>query len=379
MRHSKQGFTLVELLVVIAIIGTLVAMLLPAVNAARESARNSSCKNNIKQLTTALINMDSGGRSMPGYANELPDTSSGKNAAGNYNRARRASWLVMTFPYMEQQALYDEWTGSFVNATGAANARATYIDGLVCPSNPPDTSDLPWLSYVGNAGQAFEDDTRSNMPTAPYSALLEEEYAGNGLFFDSFKNVTVATAAGIVDNREGDQKLSVRLGSIPDGTSKTLLISENVHTFFWTYGLEQGDRDGDSIQVEQEDDPMSMPPIEDAKHLFGFVWSHPQSVPPSPVGRINGEKNYRHQSLANFAPRINPSPPPNKNETLGYPSSNHAAGVNVSYADSHIEFLGEEVDPRVYAQIMTSNLKRSTLVWDGVPDSKLPQPSDDQY
>ena len=97
MRHSKRGFTLVELLVVIAIIGTLVALLLPAVQSARESGRNATCKNNIKQLTTALINMDSGGRALPGYVNELPDTGSPK-VNGQYSIARRASWLAAPGP-----------------------------------------------------------------------------------------------------------------------------------------------------------------------------------------------------------------------------------------------------------------------------------------
>jgi prepilin-type N-terminal cleavage/methylation domain-containing protein len=124
MRRMKGGFTLVELLVVIAIIGTLIGLLLPAVNAARESARNNSCKNNIRQLTTALINLDSNGRSMPGYVNELPDTGSAKDANGNYTVARRASWIVMLFPYMEQQALWEQWSSNF-----ASNPPSPFIAG----------------------------------------------------------------------------------------------------------------------------------------------------------------------------------------------------------------------------------------------------------
>ena len=366
MRHSKRGFTLVELLVVIAIIGTLVGLLLPAVNAARESARNNTWKNNIKQLTTAMITMDSGGRIMPGYVNELADTGAGKNAAtGHYNVARRASWIVMLFPYMEQNALWEQWSGNF-----ASNPPAPHIEILTCPSNPPDSTMLPWLSYVGNAGQAFADNTRGNPPTAPYSAFTNVEYAANGLFFDLFKNrnTTVLSAAAL-DGREDLARISVKLGAIADGSSKTLLISENVHTFFWTYGL---DANG-----AQQDDPAMMEPITDSKHLFGFVWANQQ---PFQLGRINGEAAYRATSLSEFWTVDNLELPlPKKNEMIGYPSSNHAGGVNASYCDSHIDFLSETIDPRVYGQIMTSNYKRSTLVWDNVTDAKLPQPSDDQY
>ena len=71
MRHARRGFTLVELLVVIAIIGTLVALLLPAVQAARETARGNTCRNNMKQLQLALTNMDSTLKRLPGYATAL--------------------------------------------------------------------------------------------------------------------------------------------------------------------------------------------------------------------------------------------------------------------------------------------------------------------
>src|SRR4051812_49891382 len=114
MRQARRGFTLVELLVVIAIIGTLVALLLPAVQSARETARGNTCRNNLKQLQLALSNMDSQLKRLPGYVEELFNPN-GEKTNGYFKPtfARRASWVVRAFPYMEEQALWDNWSTNF--------------------------------------------------------------------------------------------------------------------------------------------------------------------------------------------------------------------------------------------------------------------------
>jgi prepilin-type processing-associated H-X9-DG protein len=184
---------------------------------------------------------------------------------------------------------------------------------------------------------------------------LNTEYPGNGLFFDSFKN---DVAVPISDSRELHPRISVKLGAIADGSSKTLLLSENVHTFYRTYDLDaNGDQNDSSTSVQ------------DVKHLFGFVWATQQGT--SVLGRINGELGLRHPSVTDFAPT--------SQEKYGYPSSNHTSGVNVSFCDGHVEFLAETIDPQIYAQLMTSNAKRSTLVWNNTKDSALPPPPDDKY
>src|SRR6187431_65719 len=131
MRHARRGFTLVELLVVIAIIGTLVALLLPAVQSARETARGNTCRNNMKQLQLALTNMDSTLKRLPGYVEEIFNPNGQKDANGfTTSFARRASWVVKLFPYMEEQPLYDTWTTTF-----GTNPPAPAIGALNCPSN----------------------------------------------------------------------------------------------------------------------------------------------------------------------------------------------------------------------------------------------------
>jgi prepilin-type N-terminal cleavage/methylation domain-containing protein/prepilin-type processing-associated H-X9-DG protein len=348
MRHRSRGFTLVELLVVIAIIGTLVALLLPAVQAARESARGNTCRNNLKQLSLALAQMDTQLRKLPGYSNELYNPN-GAKTGGMYQRAfaRRCSWLVRCFPYMEEQPLWDAWN----NFHPSNSAQSPQLPNLLCPSNPPETPGQPWLAYVGNAGWAFSDHPSADQNT---------EFAANGIFFDLNKNENI----GPKDGREGMQAIQMSMTQIVDGTTKTLMLSENLHTFFWTYGL-----DNDNSNIE------------DGKLLFGFIWKQPLNV--KEIDRINGDKFYDKL----------PSGPPATMETFGgtksayqtyesyaYPSSRHPGGVNVAFAGGQVEFLRETIEPLVYAQLMTSNSKRSKLLdITNKPDRQLPQPNDDQY
>src|SRR6187455_1336232 len=98
--RSRFAFTLVELLVVIAIIGVLVALLLPAVQAARESARRMKCTNNLKQLGLALHNHHDTFGVFPAADDEIPNP-----AGGTWKH----SWIVRVLPYLEQQALHDQY------------------------------------------------------------------------------------------------------------------------------------------------------------------------------------------------------------------------------------------------------------------------------
>ena len=103
-RQSRRGFTLIELLVVIAIIAILVALLLPAVQQAREAARRSSCKNQLKQLGLALQNYHDTHTVFP-----IGAGLAGTSATGS---ARRAPWTVLILPFLEENAVYDEFNFS---------------------------------------------------------------------------------------------------------------------------------------------------------------------------------------------------------------------------------------------------------------------------
>ena len=125
-QRTRRAFTLVELLVVIAIIGILVALLLPAVQAAREAARRTQCTNNLKQIGLAIHNFHDAREFYP--PSRIFDL--------------QATWAVVIMPYMEESALYDEWdiTRWYYHQTQVA--RESSVAGYSCPSrrSPPQLS-----------------------------------------------------------------------------------------------------------------------------------------------------------------------------------------------------------------------------------------------
>ena len=134
MRHRsiRHAFTLVELLVVIAIIGTLVGLLLPAVQAARESARLTSCSNNLKQIGIALhSHHDAKNRLPPSGAADNPPTFGTGSASQNYG----VSWFVYILPFIEEGSNWNKFATRFNGNSGyevAVNPVASYL----CPSSP---------------------------------------------------------------------------------------------------------------------------------------------------------------------------------------------------------------------------------------------------
>jgi prepilin-type N-terminal cleavage/methylation domain-containing protein/prepilin-type processing-associated H-X9-DG protein len=354
MRPKRQAFTLVELLVVIAIIGTLVALLLPAVQSARETARGNTCRNNMKQLQLAMQMYDTQMRKLPGYVNELFNPNAQKvSGLVPKTDGRRASWIVMTFPHIEQPSLWDAWNTKF----GPTNPPpAPGIEMLTCPSDAPDIPGQPWTNYVCNAGQAFSDTTRD-------SANQNRENAANGIFFDNNKNGFFSNQK---DDRELHPRIEMSLAQIADGTSKTIMLSENMHAWYWSYGAPPANQDDSQIV--------------DAKHIFGFVWKNRTASQPSKIERINGDRYYEPPAVA---PTTMEQFAAAGHESYGFPNSTHPGGVNMAFCDGHITFIGETMEPLVYAQLMTSNRNRSNLAdhtqVPPLPERSMTAPSDNAY
>jgi len=139
--QRTKAFTLVELLVVIVIIGTLMAMLLPAVQAAREAARRATCQNNQHQLSLAMLTSESSLGHFPGYKNKVGSTTT--------------TWVVPILPYIDRRGLYDMWSGK---VPGDPLKKKVLIKLLICPSNPPAVYGGSPLAYVPNRGRFGKDD-----------------------------------------------------------------------------------------------------------------------------------------------------------------------------------------------------------------------------
>ncbi len=313
-QRRRIGFTLVELLVVITIIGMLMALLLPAVNGAMESARALRCKNRMRQIATALINYESRFESFPGYVNSI-ELQPG--------RERQTSWMLDIFGDMDRSNVMDQWKRKDLSDDDVPRP---FIDVLTCPSDPPLDSVGGWTSYVANAGYA------------------EQDLAGCGVFHSH-------SPLKYRDSRNRLKKLPHILSSLErvssgDGTGTTMLITENIQASTW---------DATSFFV-----PGSLPPVKQGIPHNVFVWL--DTTQPSSTLLIDGDKD---------AFGVNDRP------TLqtARPSSYHRGGVNVAFCDGHIIFMRNSIDYDVYARLMSTD---GEDCWKNYFKSKSSSPKIDQ-
>ena len=287
----RSGFTLVELLVVIAIIGVLVALLLPAVQAAREAARRMSCQNNIKQLSLALHNYES-------VHSTLPPAGIDTN---------QMSWTVLLLPFFEQQSLYDQF--NFNKGDWKAFNRITLVQGvrlkaIICPSlttkrdsysifsSTPDESTVSALHYYAVLG-----------PNGPTAAGASQPYLVQGI--DAGFGFCAAQGAFGQATVNGPNVIPINnpLRTFTDGTSNTLLLGE-----------------------------MAWP-----KYLYWRPWTR---------GYYNdvrgtllyGSRNVKNPINSKFSDPWND----------GSYGSTHPIGANFSRADASIHFVGQNIDMLVY-------------------------------
>ena len=205
---KRRGFTLVELLVVIAIIATLIGLLLPAVQSARESARRMSCSNNIKQLALAMHGHHDARK-------ELPPAASEKSI--DPKQMDGWSWIMRVLPYMEQRTLYETmasgspasgWSATMSQISGAvADASRQPMPGLMCPSCKVGT--LEPLDAYNSFGGTYKS-SKTN-------------YVGNAgsMSLGGTVGVLVKASQGTVRHCDG-----IRFKDVTDGLSKTFLVGE---------------------------------------------------------------------------------------------------------------------------------------------------------
>lgn len=217
----SRAFTLVELLVVIAIIGVLIALLLPAVQAAREAARRMQCSNNFKQHVIALHTYHDALNGLPGARNWLNVKTGSGTTPGSHMAMELWNQTFFLLPYSEQTALYDEVVAQVKNAAAfvwlydAGALGGKIMPMLCCPSDPSASVHAHDVAKTSGSGRKM---ARSNIMACHGDFMVRAEYANGYLTAPEFANGCQRGVFAPFTFKP--------LGSIADGTSNTIGFSE---------------------------------------------------------------------------------------------------------------------------------------------------------
>ncbi len=323
MRTSKvrrqRAFTLVELLVVIAIIGILIALLLPAVQAAREAARRSQCTNNMKQLGLAMHNYHDVYKAFP--SSLMTDA-----ATGNWQ-----VWSTRILPFMEQTNISSTWDNSLPPAAGNGLTDKV-IDGFVCPSAPSATSRTAGISGVGPAGI---DVGVTEIECAPIDYIV---YCGPGFADDpSFEFAEFAygdTTTGVFATGDAIPPYQgsvapgtyTRIADMTDGTSNTVLAGERIGGPAWYVR-------GSVVHADTGN--------------FGGFWACPDVGFFYPMGSSDDGLTLAGQCM------INCSNEDDATGTAGFYAM-HPGGANFLLGDASVRMLSDGVTSATLGAMLTS-------------------------
>lgn len=324
-RRTSAGFTLVELLIVIAIIGLLMALLLPAINAARERTRQATCTNNQKNLAAGMVSIATSGDGV--FAPLLK-----QQRVLHAVNPLTISWAAQCLPHLDQTSLWESLLSE--NATERvagvdpliSNNLSRQLDNVpqveifLCPSDARTNANLPALTYVANAGAA---DALNRTPS---------DYAANGISH----NLALDSTA---------PRVSMGSADVKDGASNTLLTSENIHK----------DEPIDGVNSTWLRSASMFGDLRTAAQPFGMVW-------------VYDAQNYRQPSFQ--APFRSDVRTPDTTyaaagEYYSRPASSHPDVFIVSFCGGNTKSISNTIEYRVYQQLMTPN--GSKAVWPSDP------------
>lgn len=311
-RKPTRGFTLIELLVVIAIIAVLIALLLPAVQQAREAARRSQCKNNLKQLALALHNYhDTHGVLPPGQMNHI----GADLAAATGQGGRRTCWMQQLLPFIDQAPLYNTISPSFASPLAGFSYpnRWTVIPGLMCPSDPANPKNITAGSTTPQGGQGFHGNYVASFGRTG-------RFAADG----TYTNVGFSNAPPMTERGYFWPLSAPKLDDAKDGTSNTMLMGEivlmedtNLHDLRGRYfNTWQG-----NVLFSAEQGPNT---------TVGDVSSYCNQNPDAPCAPLSGTA------------------------TAQYQRSLHSGGVHTAFGDGSVHFLSNNIDLNTYRALGTA-------------------------
>ena len=325
IRNRQRAFTLVELLVVISIIGMLMALLLPAVQQAREAARRLQCMNNMDNIATGVqIYVTSKGY-FPGLLDKVAKSGQGY---------RDATWLMMIFPSLEQGDVYEVWNNPLSGAAQLEEA-SPYIPIVNCPSALNTDHSEPSTNYVANAGIGPRRSDPSPLNRADFNMGAFQPYYGNAQ----------RAANGVFADRANTTQ-RVSLSDFRNGSSNTLMASESLLADKWVPG-------GGLFYS-------TLPGLD-----AGFCWLFATETSVTGPGDISVLAQGAAGSAVTPEMRINYEKntltSTGGNVEYARPSSVHPGGVNVMFADGHGQFLGDGIQYHIYQQLMTPDDHRSDM------------------
>lgn len=306
----RSGFTLVELLVVIAIIAMLAGLLVPAVNSAREMGRRATCINNQRQIGIALTAYSVEKKGFPGYL---------ERRTSNFPIM---TWVVSILSELGEPQRYERLSKDLNNLTQTDIDTATvYLPTVICPSAQKERSGSQ-LSFAVNAGGVA------------WKVGSANNFDGTGLYL--FGNRTVS----------GTKR--IQMDDIKDGTSNTVMLSENLQADRWFYEPRPTDNSANIVfgwsAVDLENSAAGIGRV-------GFLWNQrcdSNASPVAPIVRINGIRTLA-SAYANDNFELDKTAQPKYN--FARPSSNHPGVVNMLFADGSVQTINDDIGLGAYLKL----------------------------
>ena len=384
-RSRRQGFTLIELLVVISIIGVLAGLLLPAIQAARESGRRAQCQNNMRNIGLGLMQYSTQKNAFPtaGTVLETPPATiaaDGSNSIINYaatgavtatqvNSDLLRSWVVEILPYLDNQELYNAWNRNLSyldTSTPGGNASPanavlsnTAIPILRCPDDNTAQPDQGNLSYVVNGGFSLFLMNGASVKIDP------NNQTSAAINLDWVQGTGIAPATSITQ-KLGMFSVGTSLGTYPwdlkttpsgiyDGTSTTLMLSENLLA-----GYSPGSNLNGGLPSNWANPNPLFTMFIGSPHICddgggdcttgattpGTNLS-PNSSTNSDGPGWNNSNKVGHGDNINFATQLTVE------GSSPFISSGHPGLVNTVFADGHVQTISATIDGTVFAKIIT--------------------------
>lgn len=336
IRRLRRAFTLIELLVVIAIIAILIALLLPAVQQAREAARRTQCKNNLKQLGLAIHNYHDVFNTFP--MNQMKsDGGNSREAGAAHEGVQRISWLAGILPYIDQAPMYNRiefeppagvtWSGdSTFKTDNMKEISQTSMPAFKCPSAAlPDIAsawsqtsggpnfDYARTDYVGSMGHVWGGwKDCGNVPDFPMPNNLSQRGAAGTPWISN----QWIEDGGRINGMFHYGSYAFRIRDVTDGTSNTIAVHEDMHWKGGNGNFDYGVND-----------------------TSGWI---------TPLGAIGNGRNPINNKNPNWLQGAG-------DRRCSGPSSYHTGGIQITLVDGSTRFLTENIDHFVRYKLFVRN------------------------